>query len=78
MAATPVRLHCAIPNVAMGIVQDPINVPAIVDMLALIAIHLSVTLHVKMEEPARVQIIASVELNTRVQTAVNLSVTLLA
>lgn len=31
--------HCAIPNVAMGIVQDPINVPAMVDMLALIAIH---------------------------------------
>lgn len=76
MKAIHAKLHGAIHNVAMGIVQVPIDVPAMVDTAALIVQHPSVTLHVKMEDTAAVRIIASVLLITRVDTAINLSVTL--
>lgn len=76
MKAIPAKLLGAIHNVAMGIAQVPIDVPATVDTPALIVLHLSVTLHVKMEDPARVQIIASVQIITRVPPAINLSVIL--
>lgn len=76
MKAIPAKLLGAIHNVAMGIVQVPIDVLATVDTPALIVLHLSVTLHVKMEDPARVQIIASVQIITRVPPALNLSVIL--
>lgn len=36
-----------------------------------VILQLSVTLHVKMEDPARVQIIASVQIITRVPPAIN-------
>lgn len=76
MKAIHVKLHGAIHNVAMGIVQVPIDVPAMVDTAALIVQHLSVTLDVKMEDTAVVRIIASVQIITRVHTAINLSVNL--
>lgn len=76
MKAIHAKLHGAIHNVAMGIVQVPIDVPAMVDTAALIVQHLSVTLDVKMEDTAVVRIIASVQIITRVHPAINLSVIL--
>lgn len=76
MKAIHAKLHGAIHNVAMGIVQVPIDVPAMVDTAALIVQHLSVTLDVKMEDIAAARIIASVQIITRVHTAINLFVTL--
>lgn len=76
MKATHAKLHGAIHNVAMGIVQVPIDVPAMVDTAALIVQNLSVTLNVKMEDTAVVRIIASVQILTWVPTAIKLSVIL--
>lgn len=76
MKAIHAKLHGAIHNVAMDIVQVPIDVPAMVDTAALIVQHLSVTLDVKMEDIAAARIIASVQIITRVHTAIKLFVTL--
>lgn len=70
------KLLCVIHNVDMVIVQDPINVPVMEDIRALIVQHLTVTLRVKMGDTAEVQTFVNVLLNTRVLTANNLSVIL--
>lgn len=67
---------CVIHNVDMVIVQDRINVPVMEDIRALIVLHLTVTLRVKMGDTAEVQTFVNVLLNTRVLTANNLSVIL--
>lgn len=70
------KLLCVIHNVDMVIVQDPINVPVMEDIRALIVLHLTVTLRVKMEDTAGVQIFVNVLLISRVLNAVNVPVIL--
>lgn len=70
------KLLCVIHNVDMVIVQDRINVLVMEDIRALIVLHLTVTLRVKMGDTAEVQTFVNVLLNTRVLTANNLSVIL--